>query len=64
MPGMSGAALATAARELIPDLPVIIASGNMRAIDAAVDGWENTLVIAKPYEPEALEGALETLFAE
>jgi CheY-like chemotaxis protein len=49
--GLDGLALAHRARELIPDLPVVYASGrlNMLDEDAQVPG---AVFVAKPYVPE------------
>lgn len=51
MPGMNGVALAMAARELIPDLKVVLASGYMSANlrEQFGDDLNNFEVIAKPY---------------
>ena len=52
LPGaMDGAALARRARELLPNLPVVYASGRvtMLAPEARVPG---SIIVPKPYEPE------------
>ncbi|MET0980497.1 MAG: response regulator, partial [Telluria sp.] len=55
LPGMSGIELARAARDRLPGLPVIFASG--RAVDA-VDGLPAQALL-KPFALEALGSALE-----
>jgi DNA-binding response OmpR family regulator len=55
LPGMSGSALAQAARTRLPGLPVIFASG--RAV-APIEGLPAQALV-KPFTLEALGGALE-----
>ncbi|MGJ9416492.1 ATP-binding protein [Massilia sp. CMS3.1] len=59
LPGMSGTALARAARERLPALAVIIASGQSVAPDPALPAQ----TLLKPFTLEALRGALERALA-
>jgi CheY-like chemotaxis protein len=57
MPGMTGAELATAARAVRSDLPILIVSGY-----AETDGIAPDLPrLAKPFRREELEAALSAL---
>jgi two-component system, response regulator PdtaR len=49
--GMDGTALARRARELLPDLPIVYASGRISTLDARQRVPRSTFV-AKPYVPE------------
>ncbi|MGD0418382.1 MAG: response regulator [Xanthobacteraceae bacterium] len=49
--GMDGATLARRARELLPDLPVVYASGRVLDSKQRVPG---SLFVAKPYVPELI----------
>jgi two-component system, response regulator PdtaR len=57
--GVDGTALARRARELLPGLPVVYASGRLGALDAALRVPGSTFV-AKPYAPEVLGRLLAT----
>jgi CheY-like chemotaxis protein len=49
--GMDGATLARRVRELLPDLPVIYASGRVNMLDSK-QRVPGSLFVAKPYAPE------------
>jgi CheY-like chemotaxis protein len=51
--GMDGMTLARRARELLPDLPVVYASGGVTMFDFA---WRvpRSIFVAKPYDPEVI----------
>ena len=49
--GMDGAVLARRARDLLPDLPVVYASGRSGMLDAA-SRVPGSVFVAKPYVPE------------
>jgi CheY-like chemotaxis protein len=51
--GMDGAALARRAREMLPHLPVVYASGRVTMLEpqARVPG---AIIVPKPYEPELI----------
>ena len=57
MPGMTGAELATRARELFPELPVLVATGyaDMSAIEGALGG---DAVLRKPFQLSELASAV------
>ena len=48
--GMDGAVLARRARELLPDLPVVYASGGVNMLDPQVR-VPRSIFVAKPYVP-------------
>jgi CheY-like chemotaxis protein len=54
--GMDGAVLARRVRELLPDLPVVYASGRVNMLDSAMR-VPGSIFVAKPYVP-ALVGRL------
>ena len=56
MPGMTGVELAEQARQLRPDLPVLLASGYSQ--DMTGDAARAFATLAKPYGPAALGAAL------
>jgi CheY-like chemotaxis protein len=59
MPKMNGAQLASAAKELLPDLPILLATGFAQLPDGGDVGLPR---IAKPYQQEQLATAIsETL---
>ena len=60
--GVDGATLARMARGLRPELPVVYASGMVKAIDQlnAVDG---AAFVAKPYDPDKVCALLQQLAA-
>ena len=51
--GMDGATLARRARELLPDLPVVYASGRVNMLDSK-QRVPGSLFVAKPYVPELI----------
>jgi CheY-like chemotaxis protein len=51
--GMDGTTLARRARELLPDLPVVYASGGVRMFDFA-SRVPRSIFVAKPYDPEVI----------
>jgi CheY-like chemotaxis protein len=51
--GMDGATLARRVRELLPDLPVVYASGRMNMLDSK-QRVPGSLFVAKPYVPELI----------
>lgn len=62
MPGMSGLTLARAARNIVPDVPVLLLSGYSAAVvgsDLAAEGFR---FLAKPYTPDALRMAVAGAF--
>ena len=63
MPGMNGAQLATAARELAPDLPVLFVTGFAKG--DALDGWERrgARVLDKPFTGAQLARAVHDVMA-
>ncbi|WP_323140400.1 response regulator [Massilia phyllosphaerae] len=58
MPGMTGAELMRKAREIHPDLPMIIATGyaDMRAVEASIGGG---ILLRKPFQLVDLEASIE-----
>ncbi|MBV9903626.1 MAG: response regulator, partial [Alphaproteobacteria bacterium] len=58
MPGMTGAQLATQARQQHPDLPVLFASGYAQtsALDNALDGKAH--ILRKPFRLDELQAAI------
>jgi signal transduction histidine kinase len=58
MPGMTGAELMRKAREVHPDMPMIIATGyaDMRAIEASIGGG---ILLRKPFQLADLEASIE-----
>jgi CheY-like chemotaxis protein len=63
MPGMDGAQTAEALRRLVPDLPIILASGHAdtAAVERALGGAAT--VLHKPFEMQTLAHALTGLLA-
>jgi signal transduction histidine kinase/CheY-like chemotaxis protein len=63
MPGMSGAEAATQARQLMPGLPIIFASGyaDTAAVEAAVGA--GAVILRKPFNVEELARAVATAAA-
>jgi PAS domain S-box-containing protein len=59
MPGMTGAELAKAARERVPELPILLASGY---IDLPAGVEIDVARLAKPYSQEQLASALGRIF--
>lgn len=55
MPGMSGIELAKAARQLRPDMPIILVTGYLQPPD---DGGLNLFVLQKPFRSDGLAAAL------
>jgi CheY-like chemotaxis protein len=55
--GMTGVELATAARRLRPDLPVVLASGYVEAANVRTGPLDAT-IIRKPYGLDDMSGAL------
>jgi CheY-like chemotaxis protein len=57
--GMDGMTLARRARELLPDLPVVYASGGINMFDFA---WRvpRSIFVAKPYDPEMIGRILQS----
>jgi CheY-like chemotaxis protein len=57
--GMDGKTLARWARDLLPDLPVVYASGGINMFDFA---WRvpGSIFVAKPYDPEVIGRVLLT----
>jgi len=51
--GMDGTTLARRARELLPDLPVVYASGGVNMFDFA-SRVPRSIFIAKPYDPDVV----------
>jgi CheY-like chemotaxis protein len=51
--GMDGATLARRVRELLPDLPVVYASGRVNMLDSK-QRVPGSLFVAKPYVPELI----------
>jgi CheY-like chemotaxis protein len=51
--GIDGTALARKARELLPDLPVVYASGGLRMFDLP-SRVPNSIFVAKPYDPDVV----------
>ncbi len=49
--GVDGTTLARQAREMLPDLPVVYASGRVNNLDPRL-GVSGSLFVAKPYVPE------------
>ena len=62
MPGIDGLELARRARALLPDLPVIYASGRMHDVDrdACVEGGR---FLPKPYEPSQVRDEVTSALA-
>jgi len=58
MPGMTGAELMRKAREVHPDMPMIIATGyaDMRAVEASIGGG---ILLRKPFQLVDLEASIE-----
>jgi CheY-like chemotaxis protein len=55
--GMDGTALAQRARSLLPDLPVVYASGGMQMFDFAAR-VPHSIFVAKPYDPDVVGSVL------
>jgi CheY-like chemotaxis protein len=57
--GMDGKTLARRARDLLPDLPVVYASGGINMFDFA---WRvpGSIFVAKPYDPEVIGRVLRS----
>jgi CheY-like chemotaxis protein len=51
--GMDGTTLARKARELLPDLPVVYASGGLRMFDLP-SRVPHSIFVAKPYDPDVV----------
>jgi CheY-like chemotaxis protein len=51
--GIDGTALARKARELLPDLPVVYASGGLRMFDLP-SRVPHSIFVAKPYDPDVV----------
>ena len=51
--GMDGTALARRAREMLPDLPVVYASGRVNVLDLAMS-VPRSVFVAKPYDPDVV----------
>lgn len=64
MPGLSGAEVASAARQTDPELPIVFATGfaDSAAIEAAIG--EETPVLRKPFTVEDLQRVLAAVLAE
>ena len=60
--GMNGFDLARAIKNEFPNIPILLTSGYSGAV--AASETEGVCVIAKPYDPEELFAALESLIAE
>jgi CheY-like chemotaxis protein len=51
--GMDGTTLARRAREILPDLPVVYASGRVSVLDLATS-VPRSVFVAKPYDPDVV----------
>jgi CheY-like chemotaxis protein len=51
--GMDGTMLARRAREILPDLPVVYASGRVSVLDLATS-VPRSVFVAKPYDPDVV----------
>ena len=51
--GMDGTALARRAREILPDLPVVYASGRVNVLDLATS-VPRSVFVTKPYDPDVV----------
>ena len=51
--GMDGTTLARRAREILPDLPVVYASGRVNVLDLAMS-VPRSIFVAKPYDPDVV----------
>jgi two-component system, response regulator PdtaR len=51
--GMDGTTLARRAREILPDLPVVYASGRVNVLDLATS-VPRSVFVAKPYDPDVV----------
>lgn len=60
--GMNGFDLARAIKREFPHIPILLTSGYSGAVAASES--EGVCVIAKPYDPEELFAALETMISE
>jgi signal transduction histidine kinase/ActR/RegA family two-component response regulator len=60
MPGMSGLQLAAELRHMMPDLPVVLATGFAERADVIASGFP---LLAKPFDRLALSGAIEARIA-
>jgi CheY-like chemotaxis protein len=58
--GVDGKTLARRARDLLPDLPVVYASGGINMFDFA---WRvpGSIFVAKPYDPEVIGRVLRSV---
>ena len=61
MPEMSGIEFAARARELRPDIPLLLLTGHDSLVDQVVA--QGSLALLKPYEPARLLALLEEMFA-
>jgi PAS domain S-box-containing protein len=64
MPGMNGAEVATAARQIYPDLPIVFASGysDTAAIEAAVG--QDAVLLRKPFRIEELQTVVAAVLTQ
>ncbi|MGE7136894.1 response regulator [Luteibacter sp. NPDC031894] len=60
MPGMTGAELAEALRQLQPDLPIVVATGYAEALSPSGPGITR---LSKPFDQSALASAIEAAVA-
>jgi CheY-like chemotaxis protein len=64
MPGISGFTLARKARELRPELMVVLTTGYVSPVVAAAISEGGHRVLPKPYRPQQLVEAIRTEFAK
>ncbi|NNF27350.1 MAG: response regulator, partial [Gemmatimonadetes bacterium] len=58
MPVMDGPEALRRIKEMVPDLPVVMTSGNLAPTQAAGSGLPAEALLQKPYRPQALRDVL------
>ena len=61
MPEMDGVEFAARARELRPDIPLLLLTGHDSLVDQVIA--QGSMALLKPYEPERLLGLVDEIFA-
>ena len=61
MPEMDGVEFAARAKELRPDIPLLLLTGHDSLVDQVIA--QGSMALLKPYEPERLLGLVEEMFA-
>ena len=61
MPEMDGVEFAARAKELRPDIPLLLLTGHDSMVDQVIA--QGSMALLKPYEPERLLGLVDEMFA-